>query len=76
MKDIIGGTDLYFRRPGYEIFFEPGLAYTFGRNFVSVSGPVRVYAKKLDSTLDESRHQHVGSDFVPYLFIASFGRRF
>ena len=76
VKDIVGGTDLYWRRPGYEIFFEPGLSYTFGRNTASISVPVRVYAKKLDSVLDESRHMHVGSDFVPFLVIASFGRRF
>ena len=76
VKDIVGGTDLYWRRPGYEIFVEPGLSYTFGRNTASVSVPVRVYAKKLDSTLDESLHRHVGSDFVPFLVIASFGRRF
>ncbi len=76
VKDIIGGTDLYFRRPGYEIFVEPGLSYTFGRNVASISVPVRAYAKKLDSTLDESRGQHTGSDFVPFLVIASFGRRF
>ena len=79
VKDIVGGTDLYWRRPGYEIFFEPGLSYTFGRNVASVSVPVRVYAKKLDSTFDASSispYRHVGSDFVPFLVIASFGRRF
>jgi hypothetical protein len=76
VKDVIGGGDLFWRRPGYEVYVEPGLSWTFGNNIASVSIPVRVYQNKLDSLLDESLHRHIGSDFAPYLVVASYARRF
>jgi hypothetical protein len=76
VRDLVGGGDLYWRRPGYEIYVEPGLTWTLGRNMASVSVPVRVYQKKLDSLLDRSLNRHVGSDFAPYLVVASVARRF
>jgi len=76
VKDIIGGGDLYWRRPGYEFYVEPGLTWTLGRNMASVSVPIRVYQNKLDSLLDRSLHRHLGSDFAPYLIVASVARRF
>jgi hypothetical protein len=76
VRDVIGGGDLYWRRPGYEVYLEPGLTWTLGRNMASVSVPVRIYQNKLDSLLDISLHRHVGSDFVPYLVVASVARRF
>jgi hypothetical protein len=76
VKDLIGGGDLYWRRPGYEVYFEPGLTWTVGRNMASISVPIRVYQNKLDSLYDISRGVHIGADFVPYLVVASFARRF
>jgi len=76
VKDVIGGGDLYWRRPGYEVYVEPGLSWTLGANIASVSVPLRVYQNKLDSPLDQSLHRHVGSDFAPYLVVASYARRF
>lgn len=76
VRDIIGGGDLYFRRPGYEIYFEPGLTWTLGANTASFSVPLRVHQNKLDSLLDISLNRHIGSDFAPFLLIASYGRRF
>src|SRR5262249_32747270 len=40
VRDLIGGGDLYWRRPGYEVYVEPGLTWTLGRNMASVSVPV------------------------------------
>jgi len=76
VRDIIGGGDLYWRRPGYEVYVEPGLAWTIGPNAASVSVPLRVYQKKLNSLLDISKGRVVGSDFAAYLVVASFSRRF
>lgn len=76
VKDIIGGGDLYWRRPGYEVYVEPGLTWTIGPNSASVSVPIRVYQNKLNSLLDISKGRVVGSDFVPYLVVASYARRF
>jgi hypothetical protein len=75
-RDVIGGGDLYFRRPGYEIYVEPGLTWTLGRNMASISMPIRVYQKQLDSLLDASLNRHLGQDFAPYLLRASYARRF
>jgi hypothetical protein len=78
VRDVVGGGDLYWRRPGYELYIEPGLTWTFGRgrNMASFSFPVRAYQRKIDSLLDRSLHRHIGSDFAPYLVVASFARRF
>lgn len=76
VRDVIGGGDLFWRRPGYEVFVEPGLTWTRGGNMASVSVPIRAYQKKLDSLLDESLSRHVGSDFVSYLILASYAHRF
>jgi len=76
VRDLIGGGDLYFRRPGYEIYVEPGLTWTLGRNMASISIPIRVYQKQVDSLLDVSLNRHLGQDFAPYLVVASYARRF
>jgi hypothetical protein len=76
VKDIVGGGDLYWRRPGYVIYVEPGLTWTLGPNMASVSVPLRVYANKQDSLLDESLNRHTGASFASYLLFASFARRF
>jgi len=76
VKDLIGGGDLYWRRPGYEIYYEPGLTWTRGPNTASLSFPVRAYAHQLDSLLDVSLERKIGADFAPFLFLASYARRF
>jgi hypothetical protein len=76
VNDLIGGADPYWRRPGYVIYGEPGLTWTIGRNMATVSVPLRVYANKLDSPLDDSLNRKIGASFASYLFLASFARRF
>lgn len=76
VKDIVGGGDLYWRRPGYEVFVAPGLTWTFGPNMANITVPVRVYQNKLDSLLDVSLNRHISAGFVPWLFQATFARRF
>ena len=76
VQDLIGGEDLYWRRPGYVIYAEPGLTWTIGRSMATVSVPLRVYANKLDSPLDVSLNRHIGASFASYLFLASYARRF
>lgn len=76
VKDLIGGGDLYWRRPGYVIYVEPGLTWTRGANMASLSVPVRVYANKLDSPLDLTLNRHLGASFASYLILASYARRF
>ena len=75
-KDVFGGADLYWRRPGYEVYVEPGISWTLGPNIASFSFPVGVYRRKFDSPLDVSQNVTRGAAFVPYLVIASYARRF
>jgi hypothetical protein len=76
VRDVVGGGDLYWRRPGYEVFAAPGLTWTLGANMANITFPVRVYQNKLDSLLDRSLNRHIGAGFVPWLFQATYARRF
>jgi hypothetical protein len=76
VRDVIGGGDLYWRRPGYVVYVEPGLTWTIGDNMASLSVPIRAYANKLDSPLDVSMNQKIGASFASYLLLASYARRF
>ncbi len=76
VADLIGGQDLYWRRPGYEVFVEPGLTWTLGPNMASFAYGIRAYQRKVDSPLDVSLDRTVGAGFVPYLLQLSFARRF
>jgi len=76
VHDLVGGGDLYWRRPGYEVFVAPGLTWTLGPNMANITFPVRVYQNKLDSLLDVSLNRQIGSGFVPWLFQATYARRF
>jgi len=75
-KDLIGGADLYWRRPGYEVYYEPGLSWTVGSTTATLSVPIRAYQMKLNSPLDESLGRVIGASFVRHLVIASYARRF
>ncbi len=76
VRDVVGGGDLFWRRPGYEIYVEPGLTWTRGPNAATLSVPVRAYVNKLDSLLDVSKARKFGGSFAPYLLLASYARRF
>ena len=61
-KDLIGGGDRYWRRPGYQVYAEPGITWSRGLDIVSsCSYPLRVYQDKKDSLLDESLNRRIGS---------------
>ena len=76
VKDLVGGGDLYWRRPGIRSVRRTRDHLDLGPNMASISVPLRVYQNKLDSLLDVSLNRHIGADFAPYLFLASFARRF
>ena len=76
VRDLIGGGDRYWRRPGYQVYAEPGITWSRGLDIVSVSYPLRVYQDKKDSLLDESLNRRIGSDFAANLIKVSYARRF
>jgi hypothetical protein len=77
VHDLIGGGDLYWRRPGYEIYLEPGLTWTYNNTHTfTFSYPLRVDQSKKDSLLDQSLNRVIGADFAAHLIKASYSRRF
>jgi hypothetical protein len=54
VENVITGADYGFRRPGYAIYVEPGIAWSVHSTVLSLSGPVAVYRTRLPSTRDEA----------------------
>ena len=81
VEDVFGSSD-GFRRPGYSIGIEPGLAYSWKGNSVSVSVPWLVRRVRSTSVSDRIVSQETGRDatgdaaFADYVIIAGFTRRF
>ncbi len=76
VRDLIGGGDMGFRRPGYVVYVDPGLTLTLGAHMLSFSVPFRVYQNRLPSLLERSTHVFGGADFADYLVVASYALRF
>jgi hypothetical protein len=75
VRDAFGASD-GFRRPGYVISIEPGLAYSYRNNTLNVSAPWAVERNRKISTADILNHAHGDAAFADYTIIASFTRRF
>jgi len=73
LRDLIGGGDNGFRRPGFTTFVDLGVAVTGAKNAVTFSVPVRVYQNfKPDLTPGHP----VGGDLAKYLLYMNYTRRF
>jgi hypothetical protein len=76
-RDLFGGSDGY-RLPGYTVSIEPGVSFTRGRNFFSLTVPVAVKGHGSKSVADE----RTGSPFAGIVTLAdsqlvlSYSRRF
>lgn len=76
VRDLFG-SDEGFRRPGYTLAFEPGLAYTFGKTSVFLSVPLTIYRRRWLS-VDEAnagRTSAVSAAFADYNILAGVTRR-
>jgi hypothetical protein len=76
VRDLIGGGDAGFRRPGYSVAVDPGLALTLGPNEITLSAPVRVAANRQASVLDRSTGKHGGGDFASSLIFIGYSVRY
>jgi hypothetical protein len=76
VRDLIGGADAGFRRPGYSVALDPALALTSGPNEITVSAPFRVAANRQASVLDLQTGNHGGGDFASSLVFVAFSRRY
>lgn len=69
LRDVIGGGDDGFRRPGYSLYADPGLSMAVGRNAFALSIPIRVGQ---DFRPDLTPGHPVGGDLAKYLVFASY----
>jgi hypothetical protein len=76
VRDLIGGGDAGFRRPGYSVALDPGLALTLGPNEITLSAPIRLVADRKASVLDLSTGKHGGGDFASSLIFVGYSVRY
>jgi hypothetical protein len=70
--DLIGESH-GFRRPGVEMFIEPGFSYALGPNVWSVQVPIAYYRNRFPNPYTGNAGD---ATFPNYIFLASFSRRF
>ena len=75
IRDLIGGGDPGFRRPGYSVSLDPSVALTTGPSQFTVSAPLRLGANREASVLDLQAGKHGGGDFASILVFVSYSRR-
>jgi hypothetical protein len=76
VRDLIGGGDPGFRRPGYEIYIEPAISWVWGKNTFYLSGPVGVDFNREPSIRDLETNTKGGGGLADFLIIASYSHRF
>ncbi len=69
--DLIGDSH-GFRRPGVEMFIEPGFSYAKGPNFYSFQVPVGYYRNRFKNPYTGNAGD---ATFPNYIFLASYSRR-
>ena len=77
VHDLAGGSS-GFRRPGYAISIEPGLAWVHGMHAFAVSTPVTLYRDRQKSLPDEQAtpERHGDAAFADYMVLFSYTYRF
>ena len=70
--DLIGASH-GFRRPGVEMFIEPGFSYARGRKLYSVQVPIGYYRNRFPNPYTGSTGD---ATFPRYIILASYGYRF
>ena len=82
VRDLLGGSDTSFRRPGYVVYAEPSMSYTVMRgpfalrgHTFTVSVPVAIDQNRKASTFDLAHGKHGGGDFARFLVFLGYARR-
>lgn len=73
LRDIVGGGDDGFRRPGYSLYADPGLSFAVARGAFTLSIPVRIGQ---NFTPDLTQGHPVGGDLADHLVFAGYTARF
>lgn len=75
VSDLVGGSD-GFRRPGYTVFAEPGVTWSFGDHILDISVPIAVTRTIKTSELDRSLGKTTGGGMADYVILTSYTMRF
>ena len=82
VHDVLGRGDDSFRRPGYAVYVEPGVAFAFGRSplspagsTISLSVPLIVDRNRMPSMIDRAYGQQGGGDFAKFVILLGLARR-
>jgi hypothetical protein len=76
LRDVIGGGDLGFRRPGFIFYLDPGLALARGRDEFTLSAPIRLRQDFRQSLIDRELRFAGGGDLADLLVFAGYTHRF
>ena len=76
LRDVIGGSDDGFRRPGYTLYADPGLALRIGKQELTFSLPIRMTQNFSRSLIDREKNFKGGGDLADYLIFAGYSVRF
>jgi len=75
VRDVLGGGEEAYRRPGYVVYADPGIALSRGRNYLSLNLPLRLHANRLKNTLEQESGQLNGGGFAKALIFLTYSRR-
>ena len=76
LRDLIGGGDDGFRRPGHSLYLDAGAAMKIGRQELTFSMPLRLSQNFSRSLSDRQRNLKGGGDLANYLVFAGYSVRF
>jgi hypothetical protein len=76
LRDVIGGGDLGFRRPGFIFYLDPGVAVGRGRDEFTLSVPIRLHQDFRQSLIDRENNFRGGGDLADLLIFAGYTHRF
>jgi hypothetical protein len=75
LRDLAGGSS-GFRRPGYSLYVDPGIAWRGRRSTWSVNVPLRIHENFQRSLADIERGAAGGGDLAKYLLLIGYSVRF
>jgi hypothetical protein len=76
LRDVIGGGDDGFRRPGHTLYLDPGAAMKVGKQEFTISMPIRLTQNFSRSLIDRERNFKGGGDLADYLVFLGYSVRF
>jgi hypothetical protein len=75
VRDIVGGSN-GFRRPGYSLYLDPGVAIAHRRGTLTLNVPVRLQENFERSLADIQKGSSGGGDLARYLILVGYSLRF